>query len=131
MAIAVGVMALAGVVLMGAGLRWVLFVVWPRRMGISADEQGLHLQLGPFGNRYLDWVRLETTYAFDLDDPSEADPDRLVLEPEEEMEKFLPRMRHPAIEGDVNRLFERFAAADEPTLAAKLRPYIEKTRRSQ
>ncbi len=128
MAITVGVMALVGVMLAGAGLRWALFVVWPARMGIEADDQALYLRLGPFGNQRLEWARLETIYAFDLDDPSEADPDRLVLEPEAEMEKFLPRMRHPAVEGDVNRMLERFAAVDEPTLAAKLRRYIEKVR---
>src|SRR6266853_1816699 len=68
------------------------FYVWPT----------LHFVPSAVSNRL-------TTYAFECVDPAEVDPDLLGLEPEEEMETHLPRMRHPNVQGDINRLFEKFA----------------------
>lgn len=128
MAIAVGAPFSIGIVLLGYALRWLLFFLWPTSMGITADHHALHFLLGPFGKHHLDWARMEMIYAFEYDDPSEADPDLLGIEPEDEMQSYLPKMRHPLLEGDVNRLFERFTTVEQSKLAAALLPYIQRIR---
>jgi hypothetical protein len=128
MAITIAVPFFIGIVLLWHAARWLLFSLWPARMAIEADDEALYFRLGPFGQLQLDWLRLETMYAFECDDPDEADPDMLGLEPEEEMQSYLPKMRHPLVEGDVKWLFARFTTTDQAALAAAMSPHLRRIR---
>ncbi len=131
LAIAVGVPLLIGILFILAAFRWILLAAWPRPLRITVDPDALILDIGPFKKRELRWRDMDASYSYEReDDPDdEPDPELLALEPEEEMEAHLPRMRHPKVDGDVRWLLLRFAAAGEAEIARVIHPYILQGRR--
>ena len=128
-AVIVVAIAAGGVAAVWSGLRWAAYAVWPAGMAIVADAGGLHFRLGPLGRRDFDWADMRATYRSELS----ADTDDMALldfdDPDEEVARRLPILRHRGATEEVNVLLLRFAADDEPALADKLRPFVEGVRR--
>ena len=128
-AFVVAAIAAGGVAAVWSALRWAAYAAWPAGMAIVADADGLHFRLGPLGRRDFDWTDMRATYRFELS----ADTDDMALldgdDPDEEVARRLPILRHRGASEEVNVLLLRFADDDEPALADKLRPFIESVRR--
>lgn len=125
--------ALAGVGLGVAGARWLLFALWPGRLGLFVDDLYMKIALGPFGVTQLDLDRLTATYRFERDEDDEDDEDEALstedfLDPEIERQTRLPILRHPAMAESINLTLDKFIAGTELEVLQQLRPMIDRVR---
>lgn len=122
-------LVLIGLFVFGIAARWLALMAWPTRVGIAVDDEGLRFLLGPFGQHTFDWDRMKATYCFEMSLDAEAFPD--VVDPDEEVRSYLPRLAHPdAPPGQLNRWFRSYVSQSEAQLANQLRLYIENIRQS-
>lgn len=112
-------------------LRWVGLCLWPAGVGVHADEQSLIFKLGPFGTRVYDVARLDVRYPFELSSEVEDGGYEAFLPEEEQVARFLPRLVHPQSQEPLNRVMLRFVLGDEATVAAAMRPIIERWQSSK
>lgn len=111
-------------------LQWLLLAVWPSPVGIRADGQRLTFALGPFRTRSFAASRLDVRYPFELIDEEEGSYEAYLPE-EKQLSRFVPRLRYPGSDEQINRTLLRFAAGQEPDIAGALRPIFEQWRASR
>ena len=105
-------------------LQWLLLAAWPKPVGIHADRRGLTFRLGPFRTRRFDAARLEVRYPFELLEEDDGGDFEAYLPEDQQLARFLPRLRHPQTNELLNRTILTFARNEEPQLAQTLRPLI-------
>jgi len=106
-------------------VRYLLLAAWPARIGVSASERGLLLQLGPFGRRRYGSDQLEVLYPFEQTESEDDGGFEAYLPESQQVAMFLPRITHPAASEPINRTLLRFCPGDEGSVAARLRPVIQ------
>ena len=126
-------LAIAGLVLVLRGLRWLAMALWPGRLCIVADADVLTFDLGPMGRHRYPTDRLDVRYLFEMPDNSQDEgmTYEAYLDPRQQMEELLPRIRFP---GEPDALEERityYATGTEKQLAETLRPFVEYMRRDR
>lgn len=95
LACVVFVLGLVGALLIVAMVAWFLLAVWPARVGVRVDPGGMTLAFGPFGTQSFDWSRTGI---------QELADEELLIDPE----LAVPRITHPAFEGDLSERIARF-----------------------
>ncbi|MEE9295303.1 MAG: hypothetical protein V3W34_10140 [Phycisphaerae bacterium] len=126
-------LAIAGLVLVLRGLRWLAMAFWPGRLCIVADADALTFDLGPMGRHRYPTDRLDVRYLFEMpgDFQDEGKSFEAYLDPRQQMEELLPRIRFP---GEPDALEERityYAPGTEKQLAETFRPFVEYMRRDR
>ncbi len=107
---------------------WLLLGLWPGTLGVVADRGAVAFRLGPFGTRRYDADRLEVRYPYELAD-GEADATfESFLPRDQQLERLLPHMVHPASAEPLELVILRFAGCSEEEAAVALRPVIEQWR---
>ena len=125
--------AVAGMLLVVQGLRWMAMALWPARLEIRADEHAVTMRLGPIGSRRIANETIDLRYPFEM----EGDPDigddvyESFLSPERQMASILPRMFHDAEKRRLDNLVFYYSGQDVETCIAALRPYVEYMRRGR
>ncbi len=126
-------LAIAGLTLTIKGLRWLLLAIWPGRLEIVADADGLTFYLGPMGTARYPADQLDVRYLFEL--PEEIAQQEGVyeafLEPSEQIENHLPRIRMPGRGDALEEKIMHYASQPEKSLADTLRTFLERIRRNQ
>jgi len=112
-------------------VRWLLLALWPTRAAVVAEADTLTLRLGPFGTRTYDAQRLDVRYLFELSQDADEGGFEAFLPEEQQRDKFLPRILHPAAREPLNRIILRFVKESEPDAARTLRPLIDRWRSGQ
>lgn len=97
--------------------RWLVLALWRRQIGIRVTPEAITMQLGPFGDHRYDWREIRV-----IIDES-IDPDMLELMPDE---SFVPRLVHPAADGDLSAIIQRFSRTPPERLTKLLRPYVRR-----
>ena len=115
----------AGAVFAFLAVRWFLLAVWPRGVGIIADEDGLVLRLGSFGTRRFDAARLDVKYPFEQDGDLCDSTFEAFLPEEQQRSTLLPRITCPGSSEPINFTILRFVGMMENDAAAVLRPWVE------
>ncbi len=106
-------------------LRWLLFALWPAKLGVFASKTDLTLRLGPFGVRSFDAARLDIRYLFELAGDEDDAGFEGFLPEEQQRETLLPRMVHPNSKQPLHRVILRFSSASELDAARILRPALD------
>ncbi len=115
----------AGAVFAILAVRWLMLAVWPRGVGIFADDDGLLLRLGSFGTRRFDAASLDVKYPFEQDgDLSESSVEAFLPE-EQQRSTLLPLITCPGSSEPINFTILRFSGMMESDAAAALRPWVE------
>jgi len=104
--------------------RWVLLVLWPSAVGITASPANLELRLGPFGARRFDGERITVRYPFELTAEEVDGMFEAFLPEEEQFANLVPRLRHPSAREPLERTILRFAGLSERYVASALRPVV-------
>ena len=127
------VVALTGLILVLRGLRWLALALWPAAVGITADAGALTFRMGPFGTRRYPTDALDVSYAFERSVDTEDDDNlyESFLDPEVQMENYLPRIVHPDASVPLERLILHYARGTERQLAVALRPFTDDMRRNR
>ena len=112
-------------------LRWLLLALWPAPVAVVAKDDSLTLHLGPFGTRNYDSLRLDVRYPFELSQDAEGGSFEAFLPEDEQRDKLLPRIVHPAAREPLHRVILRFVKESEPDAARTLRPMIDRWRSGQ
>ena len=110
-------LAVAGVVLLVYGVRWIMLAAWPGRVGVEISPLHISMRAGPFGKETYAWSEIRVAYDEDMD-PSLWD---VLLDDE-----TLPCVRHPICEEDLVVRIQRLAALRTADLAALLKPYFKR-----
>jgi hypothetical protein len=109
-------------------LRWLLLALWPASVAVVAEVDSLTLRLGPFGTRTYDAPRLDVRYPFELSQDAEGGGFEAFLPEDEQRDKLLPRILHPAAREPLHRVILRLVKESEPDAARTLRPLIDRWR---
>lgn len=109
-------------------LRWLLLALWPAPVAVVAEVDSLTLRLGPFGTRSYDTQRLDIRYPFELSQDAEGGGFEAFLPEDEQRDKLLPRILHPAAREPLHRVILRLVKESEPDAARTLRPIIDRWR---
>ena len=127
------VVALTGLILVLRGLRWLALALWPAAVGITADAGALTFRMGPFGTRRYPTDALDVSYAFERSVDADDDDNlyESFLDPEVQMESYLPRIVHPDASVPLERLILHYARGTERQLAVALRPFTDDMRRNR
>lgn len=120
--------ALIGLILVGAGVRWLVYAFWPGWLGLRAEPDRVVIELGPFGRRILDLPRMQAVYRHELSEDDALRSTEDFMLPKDEVARRLPLLTHPDLTGTLNRLMDRFLLADEPARLQRLRPLIAQLR---
>lgn len=112
-------------------VRYILLAVWPARVCVSADDDGLTMRLGPFGTRWYPSTELSALYPFEITDEDIDGGFEAYLPEEEQVARLLPRLTHPNAPKPLHRTILQFSCGDEASIAAKLRPVIQRWRAKQ
>jgi len=110
-------------------MRWLLLALWPAPVAVVAQVDSLTLRLGPFGTRAYDTPRLDVSYPFELSQDADGGGFEAFLPEEEQRDKLLPRILHPAAREPLHRVILRLVKESEPEAARTLRPLIDRWRR--
>jgi len=111
------------------GARWMLLALWPGRTGIAARPDELVLALGSFGTRRFPIDQLDVRYFFELEDEGGEEGFEAFLPEEEQINSFLPRIKHRRSHEPIHRVIQRFVAGTEADVAQALRPMVATWRR--
>jgi len=109
-------------------VRWFALATWPGWVGVVADDDRLMLRLGPFGGACYDAGRIEARYLFEVSADDVDEPYEAFLPEAEQMARLIPMLTHPDAPAPVRRTLLRFVVGDEASIAAALRPVIERWR---
>lgn len=125
--------AITGLALALAGLRWLVFALWPGKLQITADADALTFALGPMGTHRYPTDRLELHYLFemDLDAENEDVLYESLLDAEIQMAEMLPRIRVPGEAERLDRRILEFVEGSEKQTADALRPFVAYMRRGR
>lgn len=115
----------AGAVFAFLAVRWLLLAVWPRGVGILADEDGLVLRLGSFGTRRFDAARLDVRYPFETAGDLSENSVEAFLPEEQQRSTLLPRITCPGSPEPINFTILRFVGMMEKDAAAAMRPWVD------
>lgn len=110
-------LAAAALALLIPGIRWLVLSLWMGPLGIKLSNDGLQMNLGPFG-RY-DFDRRRLTIGIDRD----IDAEMIDLMPDD---AFLPVIRHPGAARDIAPIIQKFAGLESEKLTALLRPFLKR-----
>jgi len=116
--------AILAIVFAWKSMRWLLLSLWPTRLAIEANPAELILRLGPFGTRHYDADHLTIAYPFEQDDVEEGSFEAFLPE-DEQLDRFVPRITHPAAIQPLNRTILEFTTLDERAAAQTLRSMID------
>jgi len=105
-----------------------LLAVWPASVAVVAEVDFLTLRLGPFGTRTYDTPRLDVRYPFELSQDADGGGFEAFLHEDEQRDKLLPRILHPAAREPLHRVILRFVKESELDTARTLRPIIDRWR---
>lgn len=117
--------ALFAVVCTFSSARWLLLACWPGRLGVFASADELILRLGPFGTQRFAAAGLELRYPFELSMDAADGVFEALLPEEEQLARFLPRIRHPNARDSLDRKILRFSCGTEDRIATTLRPVFD------
>ena len=78
---------------------------------------------------FIQVARIKARYFFELPADDVDEPFEALLPEEEQIAKLIPELTHPDATMPLRRTILRFVHGDEETIAAALRPVIERWRR--
>ncbi len=109
--------------------RWLLLACWPARIGVFGNEDRIELRFGPFGFRSVEGARLEIRYPFERIGEDDEPTFEAYLPEEDQVARFLPRIRYPGMREPINQAILRYAKGSEPEIASALRPLLKQWHR--
>jgi hypothetical protein len=123
LAFVVGGLALIGLLMAGVGLRWLVFGLWPGRLGLSCQGGILELRLGPFGSHRIALRDMQAVYRHERDPEDELLSTEDFALPEDEIAHRLPLLLYR--NAPMNRTLYRFLVGEESDHLKALRPMID------
>lgn len=110
-----GLSAVALLLFAVAAVRWLLLALWPGRLGIDLQEDGIGLRAGPFGCMTLDRRRVQVSVEgdVDLDTLAQLPPDSVAIE-----------LRHPDCPEEIVGRLQRFAGGHAQQVRLGIREWL-------